>query len=186
MNENEYIVNSFTKKGENVNLEVDNLNVSCITSKGNNFEVDSEGNLIAKSITTTKRVTPNQDTIDLIYPVGSIYMSVTNTNPNAIFGGSWEQLKDRFLLGAGNSYSNGSVGGEKLHTLTIDEMPGHNHEVARCGYGSITGDNADRKIAAAYQDSAWWPMSTTTYTGHGFAHNNMPPYLVVYMWKRVS
>lgn len=54
MNENEYIVNSFTKKGDNVNLEIDNLNVSCITSKNNNFELDSEGNLTVKSITTMK------------------------------------------------------------------------------------------------------------------------------------
>jgi len=186
MNENEYIVNSFTKKGDNINLEVDNLNVSCITSKSNNFEVDSEGNLTAKTITTTKRITPNQDIIDLIYPVGSIYMSVNNINPTTLFGGNWDQLKDRFLLGSGDIYTNGTIGGERLHTLTIDEMPGHNHEVARCGGGSIVGDNSERKIAASYTDSSWWPMSTTTYTGHGIAHNNMPPYLVVNIWKRIS
>ena len=72
MNENEYIVNSFTKKGYNVNWEVDNLNVSCITSKSNNFELGSEGNLKVKNITTTKRITPNQDVIDLIYPEGHL------------------------------------------------------------------------------------------------------------------
>lgn len=61
------------------------------------------------------------------YPVGSIYLSVNSTNPSSLFGGSWTQLKDRFLLAAGTSYSAGSTGGEATHTLKESEMPEHSH-----------------------------------------------------------
>ena len=57
------------------------------------------------------------------YPVGSIYMSVNNINPANFFGGKWEQIKDRFLLACGSTYSNGSTGGEAIHQLTVDELP---------------------------------------------------------------
>lgn len=63
-----------------------------------------------------------------LYPVGSIYMSVNSTNPSNYFGGTWEQIKDRFLLACGSTYSNGSTGGETTHTLTVNEIPSHNHE----------------------------------------------------------
>lgn len=65
--------------------------------------------------------------VDLIYPVGSIYMSVNSTSPSTLFGGTWEQLKDKFLLGAGDTYSNGGTGGSASHTLTTDEIPSHTH-----------------------------------------------------------
>ena len=48
--------------------------------------------------------------IDAIYPVGSIYMSVNNVNPSVLFGGTWEQIKDTFLLSAGDTYNAGSKG----------------------------------------------------------------------------
>jgi hypothetical protein len=70
-----------------------------------------------------------QLTLDQIYPVGSIYMSVTNTNPQLLFGGSWEQIKDTFLLAAGETHTAGSIGGEAEHKLTIDEMPSHAHRL---------------------------------------------------------
>lgn len=116
----------------------------------------------------------------LAYPVGSIYMSVNNTNPGTIFGGSWTQLKDRFLLGAGDTYSNGSTGGEATHTLTVNEMPSHSHKY---GYGSPkrAGDGTKWNTCA---DGG--TANTSGSTGGGQAHNNMPPYLVVYMWKRTS
>ena len=54
-------------------------------------------------------------TIDDIYPVGSIYMSVNNTSPSTLFGGTWEQIKDTFLLSAGNTYTAGNTGGSATH-----------------------------------------------------------------------
>ena len=70
----------------------------------------------------------NMRIVNLIYPVGSIYLSVNSANPQTLFGGTWEQLKDRFLLGAGDGYSAGSVGGEATHKLTTNEMPSHKHD----------------------------------------------------------
>lgn len=118
-----------------------------------------------------------------LYPVGSIYMSVNSTNPSNYFGGTWEQLKDRFLLGAGSTYSNGATGGEATHKLTVDELPKHNHEIGSV-YPFTAGGNLPflpyTNTATKYND---WGTHTS---GGDKAHNNMPPYLVVYMWKRVA
>lgn len=65
--------------------------------------------------------------IDLIYPTGSIYQTTSSTNPQTLFGGSWSRITDRFLIGCGNTYSNGGTGGKTTHTLTINEMPKHAH-----------------------------------------------------------
>lgn len=65
--------------------------------------------------------------LSLVYPVGSIYMSVNSTSPATLFGGTWEQLKDRFLIGAGSSYAVNATGGSTTHTLTTSEMPSHTH-----------------------------------------------------------
>ena len=75
--------------------------------------------------------------IDLIYPIGAIYMSTNNVNPRVLFGGTWEQIKDRFLLSAGDSYKVGATGGEATHTLSTAEMPTHNHS-----YSGTTGDQS--------------------------------------------
>lgn len=110
------------------------------------------------------------------YPVGSIYMSVNNTNPSLIFGGTWQQLKDRFLLGAGDTYQVGNTGGEAAHTLTIQEMPSHNHTVRGSGYSANVGGGSSNYGVDTVTSSS---------TGGNQPHNNMPPYLVVYMWQRI-
>lgn len=73
MNEKDYIVNAFTREGDNTNLEVNNLKVGCITSKDNNFELDSARNLTVKSLTAGDVKLASQIVRDLIYPVGFIY-----------------------------------------------------------------------------------------------------------------
>ena len=115
MNEYDYITNAFTKKGENTNLEINNLNVSCITSKNNKFELDSEGNLTVKTLNVESIST--SALLNAMYPIGSIYMSVNETDPSTIFGGQWEQVKDKFLLACGDTYQNGTTGGEATHIL---------------------------------------------------------------------
>lgn len=117
---------------------------------------------------------------DLIYPVGSIYMSVNNTNPSTLFGGTWVQLQNRFLLGAGSSYTAGVTGGSATHTLTIDEMPSHSHGLKN----DKTGGSGSAKWVI--NSSASSGTGVITNTGGNQAHNNMPPYLVVYMWKRTA
>lgn len=122
------------------------------------------------------------------YPVGAIYMSVTNHNPATIFGGQWEQIQDVFLLGCGAIYKNGSKGGEASHQLTVSEMPKHNHwtrEIAPGLYAGWGNKSHDGWITQAlYQNNGGtWD---TDYSGGNAKHNNMPPYLAVYIWKRIA
>lgn len=123
-------------------------------------------------------------TLDQVYPIGSIYMSVNNTSPSTLFGGTWEQLKDRFLLGAGDTYTAGDTGGEATHTLTTNEMPSHNHKLT----SNTTSGSADSisvlSISSGSDNNITTKISSSV--GGGQAHNNMPPYLTVYMWKRTA
>lgn len=121
--------------------------------------------------------------LNAVYPVGSIYISVNSTNPQTLFGGTWEQLKDRFLLGAGNTYSNGATGGEATHTLTIDEMPSHSHNYF---VDTSSGNKSGVSISSIQYDKGDITWASTYDRGGSQAHNNMPPYLVVYMWKRTA
>lgn len=63
----------------------------------------------------------------LVYPVGSLYWSSNNTNPSQLFGGTWSQIKDKFILSAGNTYKNNNVGGSATVTLTVEQIPNHTH-----------------------------------------------------------
>lgn len=122
-----------------------------------------------------------------VYPVGAIYMSVNNTSPATLFGGTWEQLKDKFLLGAGDTYTAGSTGGEATHQLTYNEMPSHTHGM-RVNVGGASGGGQRVKLHAdgVTNDDPDIGAGTTEGAGNNWAHNNMPPYLVVYMWKRTA
>ena len=132
-----------------------------------------------------------EDIINIIYPVGSIYISVNNTDPSLLFHGTWERIKDRFLLASGDTYSAGSTGGEAQHTLTVDEMPSHHHSMP------IKSDWTDGKANNDYWsyqmnynsadgEGEWATTNGTGFTGSNMPHNNMPPYLTVYIWKRVA
>ena len=139
---------------------------------------------------------------NLIYPVGSIYISVNNTNPGTLFGGTWQQIQDTFLLSAGSTYTAGSTGGEATHTLSTTEIPSHSHsvnqqyvhrlDVADTNYvnygagGSLGGWDLPTTTNNVGTTRIGIPAFNTNATGSDAAHNNMPPYLVVYMWKRVS
>lgn len=131
-----------------------------------------------------------QAIFNAIYPVGSIYMSVNNTSPATLFGGTWERIQDTFLLAAGSSYAAGATGGEAAVTLTVDQMPAHYHNLlGEFGataastfkpwetYTQLAGVNAGSKVPSG---------AAIEYAGGGQAHNNMPPYLAVYMWKRTA
>ena len=129
--------------------------------------------------------------VNSIYPIGSIYISMKPDNPKNILGvGAWEQLEGRFLLGAGSYsedgtdyyYEGGSIGGENKHTLTVEEMPSHDHYgVARFDYDIKAGSHPSAK-----QTDSTTNLPRTNSTGGSNPHNNMPPYLVAYMWKRTG
>lgn len=174
--------NFYTETENGVNIEANQLNINCLTSNQNKFHLDSDGNLTVNSITT---VAPNTNLCNQIYPIGSIYLSVSNTIlPDTLFGGRWEQIEDVFLLAAGTSYTAGSTGGSATHTLSVEEMPQHNHSIKKGWSPDSTrsiGVWLDDTIP--YADHSWF---TTGNTGGNQPHNNMPPYLTVYMWKRIS
>ena len=134
---------------------------------------------------------------DVIYPVGSIYMSVDSTSPATLFGGTWVQIKNRFLLACSDTYEAGETGGAKQHAI-----PAHSH---RSPIGKRNGNTAialdpnltgDTGTFAATAKPAWSASSNTTkYTdvrGYNTTSDGshtvptMPPYLAVYIWKRTE
>lgn len=123
--------------------------------------------------------------LDLLHPVGSIFQSTDSTSPADLFGGTWEQIKDRFLLAAGDSHAAGSTGGEEEHVLTAAEMANHTHGYDYTGQSITEGVNAIRLYeAASTQYNAYTGKATSNCGGQ--AHNNMPPYLAVYTWRRTA
>ena len=122
---------------------------------------------------------------DQIYPVGSIYITANATNPSVLFGGTWEQLKGKFLVGVDSSdtdfETSGKTGGEKTHTLTVDEMPSHNHP----GIFKYT-NQSNGWYARLYLGTDGKTIDNEGKTGGDKPHNNLPPYMAVYMWKRIS
>lgn len=150
-------------------------------------------------MSTISKIKVGGTTYDIAYPVGSIYLSVNETSPAELFGGTWEQVKGKFLLGADDTYEAGSTGGEAEHTLTVDEIPSHNHDTNP--WAMVVNAKAQKiKVGTGAQTTTWTDTSiipnrdatknedgnVTGSTGGGQAHNNMPPYLAVYMWKRIA
>lgn len=117
--------------------------------------------------------------LDAMYPVGTIYQSTKSTNPSTFLGGTWTALTGRMLVGAGADFPAGTTGGEKTHTLTISEMPSHNHQLSWGTLGTV-GDGAKSTLID------WGGNVYTQSSGGNGAHNNMPPYRAVYMWERTA
>lgn len=183
----------------------------------------SSGQIFFLKQPNTSSIVAN-DLLNLVRPIGSIYMSVESTSPRTLFGGTWTQLQNRFLLGAGDTYTNGATGGvtththnTKAYTLTTANLPAHTH-----GSKTLTGtmqsilmdDKVTGGIVVSGICSATAPRQRSfensdgtaiykvtinmthehTSVGSGSSHNhgatssgsNMPPYLVVYMWKRTG
>lgn len=171
------------------------------------------------------------------YPVGSIYMSVNQTDPGTIFGGTWQRIQDTFLLAAGTTYGAGTTGGEATHVLTPSEtaLKGHTHSYTSpasstgsagshqhstpfgwdsnnfyCAAQSggptvdtgptaviavkVTSSSGNRRYNSTVYSAGAHTHSLTNGSGttgnvtteNGSAHNNMPPYLAVYMWQRTA
>ena len=165
-----------------------NQSISVIsqTSSTLNYTVGTQSNIISSII-------------DVAYPVGSIYISSSTMHPSITFGGVWEHFaEDKFLLSAGSTYANGSTGGSATVTLTSAQsgMPAHSHKYQDYNT-TYTLKTTNRKpgtsTAVAYGTSLTAgggaterTSSNNTAANASQAHNNMPPYLAVYMWERVG
>lgn len=131
--------------------------------------------------------------IDSIYPVGSIYMSVNSTNPQTLFGGTWQRIQGRFLFAADSKHAAGTTGGEETHKLTAREIPDHKHSInfyKNCAPSNGVNDSVAIYPAYGYPEGNYdrfpYEEYTSTMQGGDQPHNNMPPYLSVYVWKRTA
>ena len=126
--------------------------------------------------------------LDDVYPIGSIYISVNSTSPASLFGGSWELIQSKFLLGTDDLANIGDTGGEATHVLTKQEMPSHNHRVTDFN-DQYVGNGTSGSYAlnlTGYNNVGSDNYLITTFTGGDQAHNNMPPYIKVAIWKRIA
>ena len=140
----------------------------------------------------------NTSLLDAVYPVGSIYISVSETSPEQIFGGKWEQIKDQFILAAGDKYEAGNTGGS-----SDAKIPEHSHKAPNTYF--LTADlnqpisiNTTSRVFPAegstrhflYVDGSYSGSvsrhGSTAVSGESASEANMPPYLSVYMWKRTE
>lgn len=130
-------------------------------------------------------ITPNIDEIlNAIYPIGVI---VCGAKPSI---GTWEQIQGRFLWASNSAHPAGSTGGEENHTLTVNEMPSHSHNLNHpyAVWGKTSTKNGFATSGGNWQgsDTAGGDYKHTANTGGGHGHNNMPPYLSVNMWRRTA
>lgn len=175
-----------------VDTKLSKASDNAISNKAVATKFESVENGISKNSADISAV---QQAVNLIwnkiYPVGAVYISVNSTSPATLFGGTWVQIKDTFLLAAGDTYAAGDTGGEAEHTLTVDKLPENigtfrtlswNSDNAATGAFSMTEQLVDRA------DTTGNLYGTAQYklSGGGQPHNNMPPYLAVYMWKRTA
>lgn len=190
----------------NDNLEEDAFEIgngTSDTNRSNAFRVTKEGDVYSCGDIVPGKIT---GIANLIYPIGAIYMSVNSTPPEALFGGTWERIRDRFLLAAGTEFPAGKRDGEATHTLKVEELPDHNHTFTtdssgnhdhRAGYkrkdaygkGTLDGQHWSNYNAGEVRTTsagAHTHSGTTDGAGGTQPHNNMPPYLTVYMWKRTA
>lgn len=137
--------------------------------------------VILGSVNKGKEEIPEQ------YRVGDIYVSTLATSPASKFGGTWVQISNRFLYASSDNSL--QTGGASTVALSIDEMPSHTHTGSTSGidYGNdwSPGDNWSFSVASAASWTTTRSLNINN-TGGGQAHNNMPPYITVYMWRRTA
>lgn len=128
--------------------------------------------------------------LDMVYPVGSLYMSMNTTEPSELFGGSWERIKDRFIYANGDTTTAGTLGGSTTHNHGLSA----GFTAMNVGSGGIQyqekqvsawGTNAAMNIASSYNSyqTKSWGISLGGATDNA---NAIPPYITAYIWKRIA
>ncbi|MDR1071707.1 MAG: hypothetical protein LBL21_03635 [Rickettsiales bacterium] len=165
----------------------------------------------ASSLPAATVCAPTANIAEAVYPVGAVYISTSSADPAALFGfGTWERFGNgKALVGVEESETEfdtvEKTGGEKTHTLTVAEMPSHNHSGTANSAGShvhgiahataVNGNNAySVGDGHAPQPNTKWSYPAGEHThdlsvdniGGSQTHNNLQPYITVYIWRRVS
>ena len=144
---------------------------------------------LLEKLAQTVRLLP---TLEEIWPIGSIYMSLDPTDPVTRFGGVWERIENAFLLAASNAHPVGETGGAEAVTLSEAQMPKHTHVHNDYiqGYVNVNYRDGFNTYASPTQELNGGDRKAlhggTSSAGGSQPHNNMPPYLCVYMWKRTK
>lgn len=211
-----YFKDCFTEVDGNINETINKITVKCFNSLNNKFSMDCEGNLVVNTITTLSGDDSNNinntDIINLVYPVGSIYMSINSTNPTNLFGGTW--------VAWGNGKVPVGIDSNDTDFNTVEKIGGdksHHHYVGAHSH-DLDGSNAYAQVnytgARAYlkgRSRATWtptdglsgmstysqknPMSwgadvygkTQDYSAFNTGNNSsLQPYITCYMWKRTA
>ena len=185
----------------------DGLTVKRVSSVSQGITITHPGSFVtSKPTSNVTNATPYE--LEKSYPVGAIYISTSSTSPASLFGGTWEQLKDRFLVGAGNSYSvNGTGGASSVSftprgsntgtALTVKQIPSHGHgfmlNIQHSDGDKTSGESMTTGLTTGgrirYYGGTYsvggGQTHTHTFVGTKQTVSTMPPYLAVYMWKRV-
>ena len=149
-------------------------------------DVRVSGDLSVGNLTSLKAAL-----VDIFHPVGAYYSSSDPTSPEELFGGTWEEVHGRFLFAEDDAHPAGSTGGEESHTLTEVEIAPHKHAMAYGPESSASSTGFPYGIAAGSATNSaggrGYASNLGTFSaGGGQPHNNMPPYLAVYTWHRIS
>ena len=138
---------------------------------------------------TNKPAIPTlQSFLNILYPVGTIYTSVSNANPGLTMGGTWVMFgAGKTLVGVDTTDTDFNTveqtGGEKTHLLTIDEMPSHNHNKLKLRWGTAAGANA---VYGSNGTGSGSDRDSESFEGGNQPHNILQPYVTVYFWKRTA
>lgn len=136
-----------------------------------------------RSVNHTATTMPNWNSFGLnAYPIGAVYISYVSTSPASIFGGSWAEIKGVFPY-----FNSGTgTGGSNSHTLTVAQMPSHNHATGQ-GYYTNPGSGSERQCVSweIFTGDGWSPQRTS-FTGSTQGHNNAPAYQTFYAWRRTA
>lgn len=208
-----YYKDAFTETEDGINANLNELTIKCLSSKTGQFRLDSLGNLTVNSLIN---LNPSSTTSSLdfnaIYPVGSIYMSVSSVNPSTFFGGTWESIgAGKTLIGVDANDTDFNtvekIGGAKTHTHIL---PRHRHVLSTgyakwngttnklewqegeisswtrnmCLTGTLNYVSSSAKVSYGVKLAGYSDYSATTITTEDTS--NLMPYLTCYMWKRTA
>ena len=184
-----YFKDCFTEEDGEISASFKRLNVGCISSKYGNFKLDSSGNLQVKSIIVDDKIdTGNELDLDLMYPIGSIYMNTTNIDPEQIFGGSWEQIaKGRTLVGVDPDDDDFKTPKKTGGSKYIQEHY-HRNVVQYSGDGNDSGEiyAPPNAWSGFYRDRSWIDYRNTVANVSTGDSGNLPPYITCYIWQRIA
>lgn len=167
-------------------LTIDQASQQVAASVHDQIQTEVQQEMAASIDTAVSRAV--KESLQQAYPVGAYWWTANKTaDPNLLFGGTWERVEGKFLWAGSQDETEGATGGERTHTLTVDEMPSHQHyPPVAVTYG---GNAAGQRTLFATNSVKWSTadsVNAVSPAGGSQPHNNMPPYIVAFCWKRTA